>query len=347
MSFNTPDGWRQNNQWIYGRLAFQSGNLQRESDAVVSNESEYTRNVYYTNDTTYSNRYNNSTGREFINIRAFRKGDGNKNVSVSVAGTVTGSEPSLFVGTRTRRFTGNNPPGPDEKFFLNNPDDNSIYVLRYQVFLQGYYAGTLRDDMVVLLSGDLQVKLPGYKKIDTGYIRKFGSYVNNTAPLNPNAGGGFVYNRSDCGYPYVRQYPFGGMPGVKGSKCGDHLFSIIELSGKYTSTKAVFPDCKTAADGLSFADIIWYGVVRQPNPRDLNQTILQTFQDKVDSKNAGNMEYLAKRYWDWSERDLRDFKDYVNGNSIENGEDRFICTDQGIKVNPKFPVKEPGDYGGI
>ncbi len=59
------------------------------------------------------------------------------------------------------------------------------------------------------------------------------------------------------------------------------------------------------------------------------------------------MEYLAKRYWDWSERDLRDFKDYVNGNSIENGEDRFICTDQGIKVNPKFPVKEPGDYGGI
>jgi hypothetical protein len=167
MSFNTPNGWRNNNQWIYGRLAFQSGNLQEESDGDGSGQ-EYTRNLYYNNDTTYSNRYNKNIRRDF-QVKSFRQGSRPRNFSASISGAVTGSDPS-FVGTMTRRFTGNNPPGPDERYFLNNPDDNSIYVLRYQVFLQGYYAGTARKDLMVVLSGNLKVTLPGYKKIDTGYV---------------------------------------------------------------------------------------------------------------------------------------------------------------------------------
>ena len=321
MSFNTTDGWRQNNQWIYGRLFFQSGNVQRESSAAPGLEKEtvYTRRIsfindnnYYTNDVTDSNKD--------ILLKAFRKGDQSRYFSTGIGSSGTSD--------LTKTFRGNKSPGPNEKYYLNDPDDKSIYVLRYQVIIQGYYAKTPRDDNIIVLSGDLKVKLPGEKKkrVDdellSGYITRSSPYLQNVARIY-NFGNmkDIVYNRSDCSYPYVKSYGCGG--GCLESSCRNHIFPDAWLSGQYTTTQAVFPGCK---GGLTFADIIWYG--------GEFKNILSTSSNKVDS--IDNREYKARNDYNWTQKDLFDFKQIANTrDNFYPYNDAYICGSNGkLQLNP-------------
>lgn len=265
MSFNTPNGWIQNNQWIYGRLWFQSGDVVRESTRprnqygvdIYERESTYTRSCYYTNDATYSN----NVSYKNVVLQPFRfGGDSNKNFSHSV-----GSE---NFPTSVRTFTGNNPPNSNEQYYLNDPGTNSIYVLRYQVFLQGYYDRTPRDSMIVLMSGDLKVKLPGYKNESLGEIYSYtaGTITRSEGTKN---GDGLVYHRSDCGYPNVRMYGFGG--DGPGTACGqwvsgsENRYILTPNSGLVGGGEPLSSNPDSTLVQLSDLDIVWFGVNNDPD----------------------------------------------------------------------------------
>jgi hypothetical protein len=235
MSFNTPDGWIQNNQWIYGRLWFKSGNVTAESTASVQNESNYLRRVFYTNDAKYV--HVDSNDYTVADLCAFRERDGNKNFSKGIS---SGTPPTV-----KKIFTGSNPPKKDDRYYVNNPNNNSIYVLRYQAFIQGYYGGAPTNDMMILLSGDIEVKLPGFQKSDPGYYYLLGTKPTQQQSIERN-GHGLVYRRSDCGYPNVRVYGCGGTCG--GSTCGKWLSSSYAKAryGKY------------GVENFNQLDVVWY-----------------------------------------------------------------------------------------
>jgi hypothetical protein len=173
--FVTADGWRQNNQWIYGRLWFKSGDDIMKSNAAIPGESVYTSDVLYPN-----NNYRNKQAdllippRTTIEVEAFRRRDDGRsdgdvyNVNVAVAGGELQSSTKQFrdytriLGLFTvdnwylhERTNTYDIPTIDSSAF------DSIYILRYQALLEGYYGGTRRDDMRIHISGDIRMKLPG------------------------------------------------------------------------------------------------------------------------------------------------------------------------------------------
>lgn len=145
--------------------------------------------------------------------------------------------------------------------------------------------------MRISLSGDLKVKLPGYKKENFGY--KYSTdffpfttdYVNTGGKKN---GDGSVYNRSDCSYPNVRIYGCGGncAPGV----CDNYTIIDSIANGKKTQDSLYLPECP---GGVTLADIIWYG----ETSTEFNPVVLAS-KNKVDSANSNLMEYKAtNRNW--------------------------------------------------
>ena len=196
LSFSTPDGWIQNNQWIYGRLWFKSGSESNESgpDESLSLYTKYKFIIGYVNNIVYSassypiknciyddaaRNYPECSSYQIVTLNPFKIFEGSliydgKETNIEV------SSPNLSSSTKT--FVGDNPPMPNEKYFLHDPNDHSIYVLRYQVFLIGYYGGKKTSDMRICISGDLKVKLPGFFKNNDGY-----SYLPNPIITNPQS----------------------------------------------------------------------------------------------------------------------------------------------------------------
>jgi hypothetical protein len=173
--FVTPDGWRENNQWTYGRLWFQSGDDMMVSDAAIPGQSVYTSDVFYPNN-NYRNRQADlaSPPRTTVEVKAFRRSDDGRSdgdvyrVNVAITGGALQSSTKQF-----RDYTRKIGPFTWDKWYLHertniydiptidSSDFDSIYILRYQALLEGYYAGTRRDEMRIHVSGDIRMKLPG------------------------------------------------------------------------------------------------------------------------------------------------------------------------------------------
>ena len=80
-----------------------------------------------------------------------------------------------------------------------------------------------------------------------GGISTFSSELSSKAGQN---GIGIVYNRSDCSYPHVSSYAFGGPSWVRGSYCDA---GWVNQDPGWTITQF-----------MSDADIIWFGVLNDP-----------------------------------------------------------------------------------
>lgn len=167
--FVTTDGWPQNNQLIYGRLWFQSGDDIMVSDAAIPGEDVYTSDVFYPNNNVRNNEdHLYVPPRTTVDVKAFRQGSGDGNVNVAITGGALQSSTKQF-----RDYTRKIGPFTWDKWYLNEKNYNtpsiryipnaftSIYILRYQVLLEGYYAGTRRDygegDMRIHVSGDVKM----------------------------------------------------------------------------------------------------------------------------------------------------------------------------------------------
>ena len=132
-------------------------------------------------------------------------------------------------------------------------------------------------------------------------------------------GVGMVYHRSDCGYPNVKAYFFGGKLGPL--FCENYPLSddYASFAGRYTSDKVIFPACE---QGLSAADIIWFG---NKNYNDPN-FIIDTIRNKMSNTKGIN--------WNWTVRELSEFKSYADKRN--NGEDKYICNSSGFSLNPDY-----------
>ncbi len=117
-------------------------------------------------------------------------------------------------------------------------------MLRYQAFIQGYYGGAPTNDMMILLSGDIEVKLPGFQKSDPGYYYLLGTKPTQQQSIERN-GHGLVYRRSDCSYPNVRVYGCGGTCG--GTRCG-----------KWLSEAYAFATHGSGGWPFDQLDVVWY-----------------------------------------------------------------------------------------
>ena len=167
MSFETNDGWNPNNQWIYGRLWFASGNDKVESDANLSGESEY--DVIFTNPNDNNRGYTDAVVTTHT-LKAFRNRDQQNNVRVSIQKENTSRfPPSLKVFEENLIVF--NPFDPNAKKHYIKEGDDEIYVLRYQGRIEGYYDGERQTfpSMSIDISGDIKVKLPGRFKSGNGY----------------------------------------------------------------------------------------------------------------------------------------------------------------------------------
>jgi len=67
-----------------------------------------------------------------------------------------------------------------------------------------------------------------------------------------NNGDGFVYHRSDCGYPNVRMYGAGGR--WDGSNCGYWVDTNKNRLGWYYESNGAY-----ISVSMSTADLVWYG----------------------------------------------------------------------------------------
>jgi len=193
--FVTTDGWPQNNQWIYGRLWFKSGDNEVESDSTSvllpmdptisgGSASAYTSDVFYPNNNFRNNESHlDVPPRTTVDVKAFRQGNGDGNVIVGITGGELQSSTKQF-RDYTRKVASPFGSIPWDKWYLNEKNYNtpsgrqpnaftSIYILRYQVLLEGYYAGTRQDDgkadMRIHVSGDVKMfyntNMPGSEKL--------------------------------------------------------------------------------------------------------------------------------------------------------------------------------------
>jgi len=142
----------------------------------------------------------------------------------------------------------------------------------------------------------------------------FSSDISSKADQN---GLGVVYHRSNCGYPNVRKYLCGGNCGLY---CNNHLLgATASFAGRYTSDKVIFPACE---QGLSAADIIWFG---NQNYNDPN-FIIDTVRNKMSNTKGID--------WNWNEGDLAEFKFYANKKN--DFKDKYICNSSGFSLNPDY-----------
>jgi len=195
--FVTANGWRENNQWTYGRLWFQSGGDMMESDAAIPGEDVYTSDVFYPNNNYRNSQVDIATPpRTTVDVKAFRRRDDGRSdgdvyhVNVAVAGGELQSSSTKQFRDYTRRIG----PFPWDKWYLHertniydiptidSSDFDSIYILRYQALLEGYYAGTRRDDMRILISGDIRMKLPGNSGSSYNVINYGNGYTGAGSP---------------------------------------------------------------------------------------------------------------------------------------------------------------------
>jgi hypothetical protein len=161
-------------------------------------------------------------------------------------------------------------------------------------------------------------------------------------------GDGYVYHRSDCGYPFVRRYGCGG--DCLMSVCGIHLFENVNLTGKYTTSNFAVPQCKgfpgvnympdycdnmnkdilynqeciryqkeRAPKGLTFSDIIWYFDV-ESKAKNFGDVIEETNKNKLDSFRSSFKEFKAKSNKNWTESELWSIYRLVN-----KSDDLFTC----------------------
>ena len=150
--------------------------------------------------------------------------------------------------------------------------------------------------------------------ISTLGVNNFSSDISSKADQN---GTGIVYHSSDCGYPNVRNYGWGGELRYY---CNNHLLGdTTSFFGRYTSDKVIFPACE---QGLSAADIIWYG---NQNYNDPN-FIIDTVRNKMSNTKGIN--------WNWNEGDLSEFKFYANKKN--DFKDKYICNSSGFSLNPDY-----------
>ena len=140
----------------------------------------------------------------------------------------------------------------------------------------------------------------------------FSSDISSKAAKN---GDRIVYHRSDCGYPKFRWYRDGG--DREGSFCESNPY-ISRLRAPMTD-KVIFPACE---QGLSAADIIWFGNRNYDDPN----FIIDTVRNKMSNTSVLN--------FDWDEGDLSEFKSYANKRN--NGEDKYICNSSGFSLNPDY-----------
>lgn len=291
MSFSTPDGWVQRNQYVYGFLNFSSGDdTSREGIAAASTMygsccgvkgDVYSRNLFFYSDLPYDNlNYREATG---VDLKPFRIGNGPNNVYQQI------NTPNL--SSSTKRLGGVNPPVKDRDVgYLNEPVTNSICVLRYKAYIQGYYGSEPTNNMIIVVSGNLNVKLPGYKIQTPGERYHYVNYlVPPPDPPPPKRNGdGIVFHHSDCGYPNVRMYSFGG--DGPGSACsGIWLQNINVYQGEVaTNIDGNVPSGYTGIKvDLSYTDLVWYG----PPPSE----------SYIRTKAASNKYYnRPQRDWNWS-----------------------------------------------
>jgi hypothetical protein len=152
--------------------------------------------------------------------------------------------------------------------------------------------------------------------ISTLGVNQF-SFSSNISSKAARNGTGIVFHRSNCGYPNVRLYFWGG---EWYQSCGSHLLGDTHyFFGRYTSDKNIFPACE---QGLSAADIIWFGNKNYDDPN----FIIDTVRNKMSN--------TAGIDWNWSEDDLARFK--INANKRNNGEDKYICNSSGFSLNPNY-----------
>jgi hypothetical protein len=170
------DGWNPNNEWIYGRLWFASGDdkVESDADATLSGESIY--DVYFTNPNDNSRGYTDTVVRTHL-LKAFRNIRNIDERQKSVFAEIKQNS-----NTSMKLFKDSN---KNEPHYIKEGDDE-IYVLRYQGRIEGYYGGSRQTfpSMSIDISGDIKVKLPNNLKSGNGY--KF--LTANSAgykPLNP------------------------------------------------------------------------------------------------------------------------------------------------------------------
>jgi hypothetical protein len=236
------------------------------------NADVYSRNLFFYSDLPYDNlNYREATG---VDLKAFRIGNGPNNVYQQI------NTPNL--SSSTKRLGGVNPPVKDrDTGYLNEPVTNSICVLRYKAYIQGYYDRRPRDSMVIQLSGCLNVKLPGYKIQTPGERYR---YIVVPAPPTPprRNGDGFVFHRSDCGYPNVRMYSFGG--DGPGSACGYWLDTRQNRNAylnRFTNNVTRIP--------YSDADSVWYGISPSSSEYDKETKFINNLLNKIPQSS-----------WNWS-----------------------------------------------
>jgi hypothetical protein len=188
MKFVTSDGWNPNNQWIYGRLWFASGNDKVESGANLSGESEYDVNFTNPND---NNRGYTDTVIRVHKLKAFRNRDDSQKIVIAEIKKISNINMKLF------KDSNNNEP-----HYIKEGDDE-IYVLRYQGRIEGYYDGERQTfpSMSIDISGDIKVKLPGRFKSGNGY--KFIT-ENYAGYKSPNPFGPFIEN-AFFGYNHINK----------------------------------------------------------------------------------------------------------------------------------------------
>ena len=190
MRFVTKDGWRENNQWIYGRLWFKSGDDMMNSNAVIPGESVYTSDVLYPNNNIRNIQVHLvSPPNTTIEVEAFSDGDV-YNVNVALAGGELQSSTKPF-----RDYIRRQGPFTVDKWYLHERTNiydiptidssafDSIYILRYQALLEGYYGGTRRDNMRIHISGDIRMKLPGNSGSSYNVINSGNGYTGAGGPI--------------------------------------------------------------------------------------------------------------------------------------------------------------------
>jgi hypothetical protein len=102
---------------------------------------------------------------------------------------------------------------------------------------------------------NVNAKTSNLLSLGTNNVRNYNKELTSKADRN---GYGFAYHRSDCSYPYVKLYTWGG--DSVGSDCGGWVASSPTMIGVVIDDNGDWLQNGHIRIQLSDADLVWYGV---------------------------------------------------------------------------------------